>query len=361
MESTVFITITVVCWIALFFLTSSQSFAYGQGMELKNKVDTHVHFHSPEIFNAIETITGEQGGFGWTLLQTQTPTYMQTFSIEEHLEWMDRFGIKKSVFSMPSVYLFMSNEQDQTEERKAIVEFINYYFSQLHHKYPDRAFFMADVALSIGDVEFSTNEVHRAIEDLGLHGVCVPTNIGGRQLSDPEFEPFFDEVERLGVPLYTHPESPYCLDILWAFGLFGRIGFAADENLMIAHMIYSGFTERHPNLKIVLTHLGGSLPYIFPRLDLLPVVWDTTVLSKKPSEYLKDFYYDTGIGNSGALEFLLKFLGSDEKILFGTDHPYVNSAEAGTIEYIQNSDLTKKAKEKIYFKNAERLFGIREK
>ena len=73
---------------------------------------------------------------------------------------------------------------------------------------------------------------------------------------------------------------------------------------------------------------------------------------------MKDFYFDTAIGNSLALEFLIKFLGSTDRIMFGTDHPYVDSAEVNTISFINETDLKRKERKEIYFENAEELFGI---
>ncbi len=358
MKIKVYFTTAILFCAMLFCMTLSQPEAGDKRMgpkSMRNIVDVHAHLHAPDIFDAIESITGEKAGFGWLLLSNQTDTYMQTFNIEERLTWMDQFGIKKAVFNFPSAYLYMRDEQTQKEERKAISKFINNYFAGLHQQYPERAFFMANVALSIGDVAFSKEELRRAIEDLGLHGVCIPTNIGGKALSDPEFEPFFAEVERLGVPIVTHPESPYCIEKLMDYGLFGRVGFPNDEALMVANMIYSGFLDNHPNLKIILTHLGGSLPYFYSRLDLLP---EFPNLQKRPSEYLKDFYYDTAIGNPEALEFLMKFLGSADRIFFGTDHPYVDSAESNTIAYMNDTSLSENERKKICFKNAESLFGI---
>jgi len=333
----------------------------GKPMEPKKKIDIQAHFHSPVLFGIIEEETGERAGYGWVLNANRTDTYMQTFTIEERLKWMDQFGIDKSVFSFPSAYLFMRNEQEQQRERKSISRRINNYFAELHKLYPQRAFFMANVALSIAtnaeNVKFSIGELHRAIQELGLHGVSIPTNINGIPLSDSLFEPFFNEVERLGIPLYIHPESPYCIEKLMDYGLFGRVGFPNDEALMVANLIYSGFMDSHPDLRIILTHLGGSIPYFYKRLDLLPGFPN---LKKLPSAYLKDFYYDTGIGNPLALEYLLKFLGSDDRIMFGTDHPYVDSAEANTISFINETKLSNRQRDKIYFKNAERLYGIGE-
>lgn len=356
MKRKIHLTKVIACFIILFFLALSPALAGGKGTGCKKIVDIQAHYHSWDLLNIIAEVTGEMAGFGWFLIAGQTDTYMQTFTIEERLEWMDKFGIKKSVFSFPSAYLFMRDEQGQQDERKEIARRINDHFAEIHEAYPDRAFFMANVALSIGDIAFSIGELRRAIEELGLHGVSIPTNIGGTTLAEyPGFDDFVDEVERLGIPLYIHPESPYCIEKLMNYGLFGRVGFPNDEAVMVASLIYSGFMDRHPDAKIILTHLGGSLPYFYARLDLLPTFPN---LTKLPSEYLKDFYYDTGIGNPLALKYLKEFLGSADRIMFGTDHPYVDSAEANTIDFINDTHLSEVERKKIYFKNAESLFGI---
>ncbi len=319
------------------------------------KIDVHAHLHSPEIFNAIETICGEKKGPGWGLLKRRSPTQMQVFTIEERMEWMNKYGIERSVFNFASVYLYMRDEKAQTEQRKKICRFVNDHFAKLQKRYPEKALFMADVALTAGDLNFSKKELHRAIKELGLKGICIPTNIGGKALSDPEFEDFFTEVDRLGLPVVTHPESPYGMSKMMNHSLYAIVGFTNDQALMAANLILSGFMERNKNIKIILTHLGGSIPYFYERLNLSP---SRATLPKPPSEYLKHFYYDTAIGNPDALKFLLSFLGSSDRILFGTDHPYVDSAESKTVAYIEKSGLGKQERDKIYFKNAEKLFGL---
>lgn len=351
----------IVVWLVLFVINMSSAFDCDHGrMGTNKKIDVHGHFHSPEFFATIASITGETAGPGWFLLSLQTPTYMQTFTIEERLAWMDQFGIEKTVFSFPSVYLWMRDEQSQSEERKEIAQWVNDFVAVKHEEYPERAYFMADVALTAGDVQWSIDELHRAL-DMGHHGVWVPTNINGDPLSDPAYEDFFAEAEALGVPIFIHPESPYCIEQMTQNFLFAIVGFPADEALMVANLIYPsnptalGFMDRHPNIKMILTHLGGSIPYIYARLRLSPAAaW----LPRPAEDYLKLFYYDAAIGNPEALKFLIKFLGSTDRIMFGTDHPYVPSAEEGTIKYIKDTPLTKKQRRKIYFKNAKELFGI---
>jgi aminocarboxymuconate-semialdehyde decarboxylase len=143
------------------------------------------------------------------------------------------------------------------------------------------------------------------------------------------------------------------------------VGFPLDATITVAYMIIDGFFERHKNSKIILTHLGSTLPYMYERLNmwirnpyLPPTISGRANLTKTPLEYLKKFYYDTAIGNPEALQLCESIL-DENKILFGTDHPFIESSERVTIEYINKTEITKRQVEKIYFNNAKTLFKLK--
>ncbi len=331
----------------------------------KNKVDVHAHFHSPELFSGIERILGGLEGSGAPMLKRRRDTVMQQFTADERIRWMDRFGIDKSVLSFPTVSIFAGDEKevDRPAERKQVSSFLNDLFAETHAKHADRLLFFADVPLSI-DIAFSCRELHRAIDELGLHGVAIQSNIGGRLPSEPEFEEFFAEAEKMGVPIFMHPHAPYGREKMTKYWVHAIVGFTADVCLAATYMILDGFMERHPNIKIILPHLGGTLPYLARRLTTFteaaeadPPVPLSAELSKEPPEYLKDFYYDTALGHPAALELCLKVIGSD-RIIFGADHPYVDSCEARTIDYISRTRLTVEERDSIYSGNARALFGL---
>ena len=237
---------------------------------------------------------------------------------------------------------------------------MNDYFAEVHQKYPKRLLFFSDVPLSV-DVAFSCVELHRAIEDLGLHGVAIPTNIAGKRPSEPDFEEFFSEAEKMGAPIFIHPQNAYGREHLSKYMTAPILGYPAETTLSAAYMILDGFMERHPRLKIILSHLGGFIPYIHRRLNVYteatntdPVLSGKANLIKQPSKYLGQFYCDTAVGNSESLELCLKIVGLDH-ILFGTDHPYVEKAEAKTIDFINRTRLTVDERDKIYNLNARRL------
>jgi aminocarboxymuconate-semialdehyde decarboxylase len=143
------------------------------------------------------------------------------------------------------------------------------------------------------------------------------------------------------------------------------VGFPADATITIAYMIVDGFFERHKNSKIILTHLGSCAPYIHERFG----VWvnnpyfPTKIsgkdnMTKTPLEYLRMFYYDTAVGNPEALQLCESIL-DENKILFGSDHPYFESGERQTIDYLNKTKITTGQLEKIYFKNATALLKLK--
>ena len=331
------------------------------------KIDVHAHFHPVEFFNELEKRVGRsEKHLGWKMLPMKKDTFMQTFSIEERLEWMSKFGIDKSVFSFPTMNIYMDEIAEQ-KKRNDASKFINDFFANTHQKHPDRAMFLADVPLGT-DPEFSIKELTRAIAELHLQGVAIQTNNAGRLPHERVFDDFFSEAERLDVPVFIHPGYAPWFDKAYskfqAYMFEPVVGFPADATIAIAYMIVDGFFERHKKSKIILTHLGSAAPYIYERINVLlrnpympPKVTGKSNLTKHPREYLKMFYYDTAIGNPEALRFCTSLVGED-RILFGTDHPYIESAERFTIDYINETKLTSREREKLYFKNASALFKI---
>ena len=333
-----------------------------------NKIDVHAHFHPEEFFKEIEKRLGKsEHALGWNLLTMKRDTFMQTYSIEERLDWMSKFGIDKSVFSFPTISMFM-DEIAAPKKRNEMSQFINDFFAKTHQKYPNRTLFFADVPLGT-DPDFSIKELIRAITQLGLHGVAIQTNNAGKLPHDRNFDDFFSEADSLDVPVFMHPsKSPWFENAysgLKKYMFEPVVGFPLDATITVAYMIIDGFFERHKNSKIILTHLGSTLPYMYERLNmwirnpyLPPTISGRANLTKTPLEYLKKFYYDTAIGNPEALQLCESIL-DENKILFGTDHPFIESSERVTIEYINKTEITKRQVEKIYFNNAKTLFKLK--
>ncbi len=250
--------------------------------------------------------------------------------------------------------------------------------AELVQKYPDR--FPGFIAsLPMNDPEGLLTETKRAIKDLGAVGVQVFTNVLGRPLTKPETMPLFDLMAEMDRPIWMHPargadfpdykgESKSHYEIWFIFG------WPYETSVAMAHLVFSGLFDHHPNLKIITHHMGGMIPYfegrVGPGWDQLGTRTsdeDYTLLLKKlkkrPLDYFRLFYADTAL--FGAREGTvcgLKFFGSD-RVLFASDSPF--DPEKGsayirwTSEIIDSLDIKPEERKAIYEGNARRLLKLK--
>ena len=216
---------------------------------------------------------------------------------------------------------------------------------------------MGSVPLGAGGAA-ATEELEYAVKTLGLKGVEVLAHVGDRELSDPDFEPFWAKVEALGAIVFIHPSGYPQPERLTRFYFNNVIGNPLDTTVAMHHLIFDGVLERHPNLKIIAAHGGGFLPAYSGRIDH---AWGARSdsrgnLPKPPSFYLKKFYLDTIVFTPHQLEALVALFGP-EKVLLGTDYPY-DMADYDPIEHVMTAKLSADAQAAICGGNARRLFGF---
>jgi aminocarboxymuconate-semialdehyde decarboxylase len=194
----------------------------------------------------------------------------------------------------------------------------------------------------------------------GAVGVMVLANIDGRDLTDPGFAPIWADIDRLGLPVLVHPTAPQGVRELHMdeFGLVPPVGFMVDTTLAFARMIYSGFIDRYPNVKLIAAHGGATLPYIAGRLDrcheMIPAC--SEVIKEKPSSYLQRIWYDTVVYDQRALELCIAVAGSDERVLYGSDYPHNIGDMTGCLARVRA--LAPDSAARIAGKNAELLFKL---
>jgi aminocarboxymuconate-semialdehyde decarboxylase len=194
----------------------------------------------------------------------------------------------------------------------------------------------------------------------GAVGVMVLANIDGRDLTDPGFAPIWAEIDKLSLPVLVHPTAPQGVRELHMdeFGLVPPVGFMVDTTLAFARMIYSGFIDRYPNVKLIAAHGGATLPYIAGRLDrcheMIPACAE--VIKEKPSSYLQRIWYDTVVYDQRALELCIAVAGSADRVLYGSDYPHNIGDMEGCLARVRS--LAPDHAKCIAGKNAERLFGL---
>jgi aminocarboxymuconate-semialdehyde decarboxylase len=194
----------------------------------------------------------------------------------------------------------------------------------------------------------------------GAVGVMVLANIDGRDLTDPGFAPIWQEIDRLALPVLVHPTAPQGVRDLHMdeFGLVPPIGFMIDTTLAFARMIYAGFIDRYPNVKLIAAHGGATLPYLAGRLDrcheMIPACAE--VIKEKPSSYLQRIWYDSVVYDQRALDLCLSVAGSDERVLYGSDYPHNIGDMAGCLARV--NALSPDTAKRVSGKNAEKLFAL---
>ena len=212
----------------------------------------------------------------------------------------------------------------------AIATIQNDEIARLTREYPDR--FAGIAALPMQAPERAADELRRAVTKLGLHGAMIASNICGRNLDDPRFEPLWAAAAELDALMLIHPGNVAGADRLRAYYLTNLIGNPLDTTIAAACLIFGGVLARHPKLNFLMVHGGGFIPYQGGRWvhgwNVRPE--PKVHLKESPQKYLDRFLYDTILHSRAALEFLVASVGA-ARVFLGSDYPY----DMGTMECVR--------------------------
>lgn len=219
--------------------------------------------------------------------------------------------------------------------------------------------FAALATLPLCDPAASATELRRAMAELGFAGAMLFSNVNGVPLADARFEPLYAEADRLGAVLHIHPTNPASVTGMTEYWLTALVGFLFDSSLAAAHLVFAGIPERYPRIRFVLGHLGGAIPYIAERLDrgwrAFPECREH--VTRAPSEYLRDFYFDTVNFDPAALRLAVDFAGADH-VLAGSDYPHMIGSIALMKESLATVRVSLEERAKILGGNAAALLRI---
>ena len=212
----------------------------------------------------------------------------------------------------------------------AIATIQNDEMARLAREYPDR--FAGIAALPMQAPEKAAEELRRAVTKLGLHGAMIGSNICGRNLDDPRFEPLWTTAAELDALMLIHPGNVAGADRLRAYYLTNLIGNPLDTSIAAACLIFGGVLARHPKLNFMMVHGGGFIPYQGGRwVHGWQVRPEPKVhLKESPEKYLDHFLYDTILHSKPSLEFLVRTAGA-ARVFLGSDYPY----DMGTMECVR--------------------------
>jgi predicted TIM-barrel fold metal-dependent hydrolase len=334
------------------------------------RIDAYTHFIPEKIFaKLVES--------GYPDIGKRMREVPCIHDLEIRRQVVDQFDDYAQILSypMPPLELVAKGDGAQAEE---LAKVTNDGFAEICAKYPDYfPGWVAQIPLNAPDA--GVREAKRALAN-GALGVQIYTNIAGKPLDDPAFEPFFAVMNKINKPIWMHParaanfpdyqsETKSKYEIWWTFG------WSYETAAAMARLVFSQIMDKYPNLKIITHHFGGIVPMLEGRIG---PGWDQLgartsdedlgallkTLKKRPLDYFKhSFYADTAVfGGVPATHAGLAFYDLD-KIVFASDCPF--DPEKGTmytretLKIIEGIDMPKTDKEKIWHGNLEAITGVK--
>lgn len=267
---------------------------------------------------------------------------------------MSRNGIDSQVVSIP----LPGCDLLDVESSIKICKIANDGLANLCHKYPSKFIGFALLPIQAGG-SMAAEELRRSVKDLGLKGAYLHSNANGLYLDSEECLSVLREANRLSIPVFVHPTIPNSHSNMQSHRLATTFGLQADLSLSILRLVLSSALDSPSlsTLKIIVSHLGSTLPFISNRIDdeLEFAKAPETKISRKPSDYLKSFYVDTVTMDNKPLEYAVKYYGANH-IVFGSDYPFWETEKH--LEAIQESNLTSDEKDYILHKTANGLLDL---
>ncbi|MFQ5762824.1 MAG: amidohydrolase family protein [Candidatus Bathyarchaeia archaeon] len=272
---------------------------------------------------------------------------------EARLTAMDRDGIDIQVISPASPWVDMFDQ----EEAVMLARKINNEIAAFVAKNPKR--FAGLATLPFKQPEAAVDELRRCIDELQLRGFIMGTNIDGKPIDSPDLQPVLQEATQLDVPIFIHPTPPGGIREVLPYRLVTLVAFVCDTTMAIARLTLSGVLVKLPNLKLVVAHLGGTIPYVAGRIDKgYQKIGDCRLhISNAPSSYMRRLYADSVVYDVGALRCGLDFFTPD-RVVYGSDYPFEESDPRGIAVLVKGWTQDQVVQDRIFHHNASKLLKI---
>jgi len=320
-------------------------------------IDTHAHIIVPEILREAKPseawrprVVWENGKqfveYGAKRIGSARREFVQIGTI---LDEMRNSGVDAALLSP---WVSLVRYEATPEESLVACQVQNEALSSLVNKYPKKISALGMVPLQ--DLTPAIKELERLMKS-GLKGVEIGTHINGVYPGDARFRPFWEACESLGVFVFIHPVEGGGRAELREYYLWNVIGNPMETTVAAGHLILSGVMEAYPRLKVLLAHGGGALPSLRGRLDRgfqqRPEI--NKIISRPPTEYLKQFYFDTITHDAAVLRELVNLVGADH-VLLGSDYPF-DMGNENPVDLVRAVNLGSEQEKKILGMNAQRL------
>ncbi len=336
------------------------------------KIDAFPHIFPPKFFERMLEVAPDNNAIKrWLHIPV-------LYDLQARLKMMDEFGPDYQqilTLSLPTLEALAPPDKSPELARLA-----NDGMAEICAQHPKR--FPGWVAsLPMNNVPECLKEMERAIGGMGARGIQIFTNVNGRPLDEPEFAPIFARMHEYDLPIWLHPTrgpsmNDYASEKKSKFEIWWLFGWPYETSAACARMVFSGFFDRWPNLKIITHHMGAMIPYLENRIgmgmdqmgtrtadeDYTKIVKDMNAKGKRPVDYFRMFYADTSVnGSAEAIRCGLHFFGPEHS-LFGTDCPF--DPQGGPmfiregLRAIDELELEQAVLDKLMHGNAERLLRL---
>jgi aminocarboxymuconate-semialdehyde decarboxylase len=319
------------------------------------KLDLHTHYYPERYFQMIRDYGSEfafdKDPTGRTIITHRgtrffgvTPPMTDS---AKRLEDMDRVGIDTEVISLSTPNIFFADEGRQPE----VARIVNDSYAELIARVPGRFKGFASIPMDAPDD--AVGELHRAIDELKMSGVILLSNIRGRALTAPAYRPFFEEANRMKLCIFLHPMIPANPEPFNEYVLGPLVAFPFDTTLAVARMCYAGMLREFPDIRWVIGHAGGALPYLMERLDngYRDFAECRANIDQLPSVYLKKLYYDTVTFSPHTLRLVRDLVGVDQMVM-GSDYPHLLGSIDRAVSSIEDLQIPDHEKQKIFSQTA---------
>ena len=315
------------------------------------KFDLHTHFYTEQFFQTIRDLPSEfsfdKSPSGQTIITYRGARFFGVTpamtDVNQRLADMDRVGIDVEVVSLSTPNVFFTT----AEHQPTVARMINDSYAELIQKHPTRFKGFASIPMDAPDA--ALNELHRALDELKLNGVILLSNIGGKPLTAPEYRPFFAEANRMKLCIFLHPMIPANSEAFREYVLGPIIGFPFDTSLAVARMCFDGLLAEFPDIRWIIGHLGGAVPYLMERMDngYRDFPECRAKIDQLPSFYLKRLYYDTVSFSPHALMMVRNMVGADH-MMMGSDYPHLLGSIDRAVSSIEKLDIREEEKQQIF-------------
>ncbi|SIO69270.1 Predicted metal-dependent hydrolase, TIM-barrel fold [Burkholderia sp. GAS332] len=304
----------------------------------KRKIDTHQHFLPKLYVDAV----------GLDLLNAAMPGGVApTWSVEAAIAMMDENGIDEGILSISS--------GPTLPDAATLLRKCNDHAAELRSRHTGR--FGSFASLPLPDIDASLKEVSYCLDELKVDGFIAFTNYNGLYLGDEHFTPLWEELNRRGTVVFIHPNQPP--HEVPTVAPASVLEFPFETTRTATSLIMSGATNRFRNIRFILSHAGGTLPFLVPRIALsismMPAVAERV---GDTLAAVRSFYFDTALSVGNSPLSALAQVADPDHILFGTDFPF---APRGAIRQfgnvLDNIQIPGIELDKVYGDNAARLLA----